>query len=36
MAARVKRWFDTVYDFEDISPDLKLSGFITRLENDKR
>ena len=33
MAARVKINFDKVYDFEDISSDLKLSSFITRLEN---
>lgn len=33
MAARIKIDFDNVYDFEDISPDLKLSSFITRLEN---
>ena len=33
MAARVKIDFDNVYELEDVSPDLKLSSFNTRLEN---
>lgn len=33
MASRINKDFDYVYDFEEISPDLKLSSFSTMLNN---